>query len=140
MLWNNRREDPSSRYTAMSELLRDPEIDRLVEELNRGGPEPRAAAQDALDPRPRLAPARLSRVEEGDPLEALLLEMVRQGASDLLIVPERPPVFRIDGRLVAANRPPLEEEEVRVLFAAFSGDRVRQQLETEGSADFSLRL
>jgi len=122
----------------MSELLRDPDLDRLVEQLNQDrekpGAEPKAAAV------PRLVPARLSRVDEGEPLEALLSEMTRRGASDLLLVAERPPFFRVDGRLVAAERAPLDDAEIRSLLAAYSSERIRQLLETEGSADFSLRL
>ncbi|HXU31246.1 MAG TPA: PilT/PilU family type 4a pilus ATPase [Thermoanaerobaculia bacterium] len=121
----------------MSELLRDPDLDRLVEQLNQGQPKPLAAPSPTA---PRLVPARLSRVDEGEPLEGLLSEMTRRGASDLLLVAERPPVFRVDGRLLAAERAALDDAEIRSLFAAYSSERIRHQLETEGSADFSLRL
>ena len=122
----------------MSELLRDPDLDRLVEQLNQDRPKP--ASEPVFERVPRLASARLSRVDRGEPLEALLSEMTRRGASDLLLVAERPPVFRVDGRLLAAEREALEEAEIRSLFAAYSSERIRHQLETSGSADFSLRL
>ncbi len=132
----------------MSELLRDPDLDRLVEQLNQGQPRPARGSggpsvsgiTGVSSPAPRLAPARLSHVEEGEPLESLLVDMARRGASDLLLVAEHPPVFRIDGRLVATDRPALEDAEIRSLFAAYTSERIRQQLETDGSADFSLRL
>ncbi|HXU44785.1 MAG TPA: PilT/PilU family type 4a pilus ATPase [Thermoanaerobaculia bacterium] len=130
----------------MSDFLRDPDLDRIVTELNLGPSDREEAPSRDRDPdaedsaAPRLAPARLSRVDEGEPLEAYLSEMARRGASDLLLVPDRPPVFRIDGRLVPAERAALDDSEIRELFRAFSSERIRQQLETEGSADFSLRL
>lgn len=126
----------------MSELLRDPDLDRLVEQLNQGRPQPVSEPRLAEAPAsaPRLAPSRLSRVDPGEPLEALLSEMSRRGASDLLLVAERPPVFRVDGRLLAAERPALEEPEIRSLFSSYWSERVRHGLETSGSADFSLRL
>jgi twitching motility protein PilT len=122
----------------MSDLLRDPDLDRLVEQLNQDRPKPEAGP--SFSTAPRLVPARLSRVDEGEPLEALLAEMTRRGASDLLLVAERPPVYRIDGRLAAAERAVLDDAEIRSLFSAYSSERIRHQLETEGSADFSLRL
>ncbi|HEV7671342.1 MAG TPA: PilT/PilU family type 4a pilus ATPase [Thermoanaerobaculia bacterium] len=121
----------------MSDLLRDPDLDRLVEQLNQGQPNPIA---DPSITAPRLVPSRLSRVDEGEPLESLLAEMARRGASDLLLVTDRPPVFRVDGRLLAAERPGLDDAEIRSLFSAYSSERIRHQLETLGSADFSLRL
>ncbi len=140
----------------MSELLRDPDLDRLVEQLNRGesgsekppddevlqnmAPPPRPAFARDVPAATRLVPTRLSRVEPDEPIEALLSEMARRGASDLLLVTDRPPVFRIDGRLIAAERADLKDAEIRLLFSAYSSERIRHQLETEGSADFSLRL
>ncbi|MEP7008973.1 MAG: hypothetical protein ABJC13_01475 [Acidobacteriota bacterium] len=65
----------------MSELLRDPDLDRLVEQLNQNREKPAAAPGGDAS---RLVPARLSRVDEGEPLEALLSEMARRGASGLV--------------------------------------------------------
>ncbi len=129
----------------MSERLHDPDLDRLVEQLNRGPLNPAVDPSEGFLPlghaaTPRLAPARLSEVDLGEPLEALLSEMARRGASDLLLVSDRPPVFRIDGRLLAAERATLDDAEIRSLFASYSSERIRFQLETTGSADFSLRL
>lgn len=126
----------------MTRKLRDPELDRLVHELNRQdqpqepgspGAEPFSAAEE-LD-----APAR-SRVQEGEPLDTLLLEMGRQGASDLLVLAGMPPVFRVNGRLVKVQAEPLDGDEVGQMFKPHLGGRARRDLEERGSADFSLRL
>src|SRR5579863_2703047 len=143
----------------MSEHLRDPELDRLIHELNRGRadaiaaesaeeagtiagtagtaggaaglaeeaafepfpiaaspappratPVPAPAATPPRRTRPDLdeaaawrellpePPARAS-LEAGEALAGLLAEAIRRGASDLLLLPGQPPVFRVDGRL-----------------------------------------
>src|SRR5215472_16564093 len=100
----------------MKEQIRDPDLDRLVAELNRGaggGGEQAgegATATVALTsaegvlvaPEPaggQLDRAAEVRVEEGGALDRLLSEMVRRGASDMLLLGGLPPVFRVDGRL-----------------------------------------
>jgi len=123
----------------VTDFLRDPELDRLIGELNSGRqdrPEavPAAPAAEAAEPR------RLTQVDEDEPLARLLAEMARKGASDLLLIPEIPPVLRLDGRLATTGHPPLSEEELRLMLAPYLGGRGRRQLETDGSADFSLRL
>ena len=50
-----------------------------------------------------------------------------------------PPVFRVGGRLERSGDA-LPAEEVQSLFAALLTGRVREKLESEGAADFSLRL
>jgi twitching motility protein PilT len=148
----------------MSELIRDPELDRLVEQLNQDAPAPPGDIageedgdgttsewpQDAgLPPflgSPDLPgagasePPRLLAVDEGDPLARLLAEMGRLGASDLLLLPELAPILRLDGRLQATANPPVTENDIRLMFAPYLGGRARRQLEEQGSADFSLRL
>ena len=179
--------------------LRDPELDRLVHELNRraelsdpgggeAGADPEAGAGreaatgtadagfdvdsgDGLTPavdalteqalharapragRPQLEtvapaawlellpepPPRAS-LEAGDALGALLAEAVRRGATDLLLLPGLPPVFRVDGRLKRRDGGPLEGEDLARLFQAQLASRVRREIEERGAADFSLHL
>src|SRR5262245_59347974 len=127
----------------MTRKLRDPELDRLVQELNRRNapeaePEDKAPAPPAGSPPiPELLdlPGR-ARVEEGEPLDALLLELARQRASDLLLIAGMPPVFRVDGRLVRAQAEPLEGDGLSQMFKPHLGTRTRRDLDERGSADF----
>jgi len=116
----------------MKKLIRDPELDQLVEELNRNDA-PRPHAVDNLPVPPP------SSVPEGSAFETLLAEMAQRGASDMLIVAGMQPVFRISGRLQQLDREPLSAEEIRILLAAFTTGRLREKIETEGAADLSLR-
>ncbi|HVS03659.1 MAG TPA: ATPase, T2SS/T4P/T4SS family [Thermoanaerobaculia bacterium] len=80
----------------MKKLLPDPDLERLVQELDRsdsGDPEPPppAGATQGDAPPPALDPVALGEVGEGEALDRLLARMVRQQASDLLLVPGSPP-------------------------------------------------
>jgi twitching motility protein PilT len=139
----------------MTEQIRDPDLDRLVRELNRRGtvpaegePEPasgpqafettpRSSLPDAFEPLDK--PAQ-SRVEEGGALDRFLLELIHQGASDLLLIAGLPPVFRVDGRLLRADTAPLEGDEIAAMFRPHLGARARRDLDERGSADLPLRL
>jgi twitching motility protein PilT len=116
----------------MAKLTRDPQLEALVRELNDAGP-PTDEAGAVLS-----WPA--ASVPEGNALEALLIEVAQRGASDLLIVAGAPPVFRIGGRLTRTTDAPLSTEDVHALFAGVVTGRVREKIESEGSADFSIRL
>ena len=117
----------------MKKLLRDPDLDQLVEELNRNdNPRPRA-----VENVPPATPP--STVPEGSAFEALLAEMVEREASDLLLMSGGAPVFRINGRLQQSERDPFTAEEVRVLVAPFISGKLRERIENEGAVDLSLR-
>jgi twitching motility protein PilT len=116
----------------MKKLIRDPELDQLVEELNRNDA-PRPHAVDNLPAPPP------SSVPEGSAFETLLAEMAQRGASDMLIVAGMQPVFRISGRLQQLDREALSAEEIRIMLAAFTTGRLREKIESEGAADLSLR-
>jgi len=113
----------------MSKLLRDPDLEQLVRELNDGGQAPRLSAVEIT-------------TGEGacPPLEKLLVEMTQRGASDLLLIAANPPIMRIGGRLAKIEDSPLEAEDVTSLFAPLLTGRARTQLDENGAADFSLRL
>jgi twitching motility protein PilT len=134
----------------VSDFLRDPELARLVDQLNSDpatAEVPADIAADlglAADPEALsggLESRRVAVVDDGEPLSRLLGDMGRRGASDLLLLPDLPPILRLDGRLGATSHPPLAEEEIRLMFAPYLvASRARRQLQEEGSADFSLRL
>ena len=116
----------------MKKLMRDPDLDQLVEELNRTD----TSGPRAVGDQPTAPP---STVPEGSAFEGLLADMVERHASDLLIVAGSAPVFRINGVLQQSDRDPFSAEEVRMLLAAFTTGRLRERIEAEGAADLSLR-
>ncbi len=116
----------------MTKLIRDPELEALVRELNDG--EAATNEEGAATSWPS------ANVPEGNPLEAMLIEVAQRGASDLLIVSGAPPVFRIGGRLVRTTDAPLSTDDIHALLATLVTPRVREKIDAEGAADFSLRL
>jgi len=126
----------------MTRLIPDPELERLVAEINRDtAPWPEVAGGDR---RPvfssSLPSADLLVVPQGELLERALRAVVRRGASDLLLLAGEPWVLRIDGRLVRSDSPVLDGEELAALFAPHLDERTRLSLDERGAADFSLRL
>jgi twitching motility protein PilT len=116
----------------MTKLTRDPQLEALVRELN----DSEAASHEG---RTILAwPA--ANVAEGNALESLLVEMAQRGASDLLIITGAPPIMRVNGRLARTTDAALSSEDIGALLASVLTGRVREKLESEGAADFSLRL
>jgi len=114
----------------MTRLVPDPELEQLVRELNE-----RDAAVEGV----RSAwPA--AQVPSGNPLEALLVDVARRGASDLLLIAGSPPVFRVGGRLVRGDADPLSGDDVAALLDTFMTPRVRERMFEDGAVDFSLRL
>jgi twitching motility protein PilT len=124
----------------MGKYVPDPEIDRLVQEMNRmEEPEAANAAAGAGSIR-ELDDIGLRSVSTGEELGGLLGEMVRVGASDLNLIPGSPPIVRVDGVLQRLDREIVDAEAVRDLFAAHLGARSQRQLAETGAADFSLTL
>ncbi|HEV7240846.1 MAG TPA: PilT/PilU family type 4a pilus ATPase [Thermoanaerobaculia bacterium] len=125
----------------MKKLMRDPELEALVRELNDD--EREAGASAAVPPAPRRLGAGDTAGEAPalhEDLEQLLIEVAQRGASDLLLVAGVPPVLRIDGRLTRNSDAPLAGEDVQALLAPVLTARVREKLENDGAADFTLRL
>ena len=116
----------------MKKLTPDPDLQALVRELN----DSEAATNEE---RAAMAWAPAS-VAEGNPLEKLLIEMAQRGASDLLLVAGVPPVFRIGGRLTRTADAALSNDDIQALLGAVVTARMREKLESDGAADFSLRL
>ena len=120
----------------MGELIPDPELERIIHEMNReestDGAEPDAAAAwDGPD---------LREVHGDEPLDAILGEMVHRQASDLLLVPDSPPVVRIDGRLEALPLGEVTDAAIRGHFTPHLSRRSQRALAERGSTDFSLHL
>ncbi|HVT42932.1 MAG TPA: PilT/PilU family type 4a pilus ATPase [Thermoanaerobaculia bacterium] len=116
----------------MEDYWQNQELNDLVREINETtASEPESA--------PAL-PADRADVREGDPLERALVEMARRGASDVLLIHGLPPVVRVDGALVRTGLPLLDEDDLRTMISPYLSSRATQQLDQEGSSDFSLRL
>src|SRR2546423_6704357 len=79
----------------MAKLIRDPELDRLVEELNSDHQEvplPSRRGEGEGRSLPEWPPAQ---VATGNPLEAMLIQMARPGASDPHVIACSPPGCRV---------------------------------------------
>ncbi len=109
----------------MTRLIRDPQLDELVRELNLG----QNAAADA--------PAT---VPQGNELELLLIEMGQRNASDLHVIAGAPPILRINGTLTRSERAPLSADEIQTLLAPVISARMLERLNAGEALDFSLRL
>ncbi len=114
----------------MAKLTPDPQLDQLVRELN-------GSASDLPQRRGSWPAANLG---DDHPLEPLLIEMTQRGASDLLLLAGTPPIARIGGRLTRLDGQPLESEDIESLVGQFATDRIRDLIEQNGAADFSIRL
>src|SRR3954451_24957865 len=114
----------------MTRLVPDPELEQLVRELN----ERDAAVEGERSAWPS------AQVPSGNPLEALLIDVARRGASDLLLISGSQPVFRVGGRLVRGDGATLSGDDVAAIVETFLTPRVRQRLTEDGAVDFSLRL
>ena len=73
-------------------------------------------------------------------IDDLLQFMVRQGASDLHLKAARPPLLRINGKLLPLKSEPLPVEAVRALLMSILDDRQKAQLETEFYVDLAYSL
>jgi twitching motility protein PilT len=136
---------------AMSDHLRDPELDQLVRSLNQQSPSRRPGGDgpdlvfepEAPEPLRPLTLRSLSQAEvaEGEPLDCFLAEVIQQKASDLLLIAGLPPIFRVNGRLLRMEeRGPLEGGEIDRMFQPHLGGKEVQELAERGSTDFSLRI
>src|SRR6266536_3057117 len=122
----------------MAKLIRDPELDRLVEELNSDQEPPLAVEPgeggalrlgSGQAPRPvrgALAEWPPPQAASGNALEAMLIEMARRGASDLHVIAGSPPVFRVGGRLARGDAAPLSGDETQSVFNELMTSRVRE--------------
>ena len=73
-------------------------------------------------------------------MKALLRQVVDRGASDLHLSVGRPPILRIDGRLVSMEVNPLTAADMRLLLFSILNTRQRSVYELERELDFALAL
>jgi twitching motility protein PilT len=69
-------------------------------------------------------------------MDRLLQACVSQGASDIHLVTNRPPVLRIDGRLRSLETKVLGPDDTAALMKSITPDRNQQELQEEGGTDF----
>lgn len=70
-------------------------------------------------------------------MDRLLSACVAQGASDIHIITNKPPVLRIDGTLRALETKVLDSDDTTVLMKSITPDQNQQELQEEGGTDFA---
>ncbi len=69
-------------------------------------------------------------------MDRLLQACVTQGASDIHLVTNRPPVFRIHGRLRSLETKVLDPDDTTALMKSITPERNQQELQEEGGTDY----
>jgi len=69
-------------------------------------------------------------------IDRLLQACITQGASDIHLTCDRPPVFRIDGRLRSLETKVLEPDDTVALMKSITPERNQQEVQEEGGTDF----
>ena len=105
----------------------DEDLRLLVRQLNRSATGPASGISPKGGSSPALDPAAL---------DELLRRAVSLGASDLLIVADYPPAFRVDGALVAAEHAPLGPEEIRSLAKILLDEFHFREFQRDKASDF----
>jgi len=114
----------------MTDYARDPEINRLIQQLNTGD------TAGGGEPVMEVAAADENRPPSGR-LHRLLSEMMRHSATDLLVIAGAPATYRIHGELRSFGAI-LTGEDVQEIFQFQISTRRAQRIDKEGAADFSL--
>ncbi len=70
----------------------------------------------------------------------LMRALAKYNASDLHLKVGRPPLFRVNGKLVAAKMPELRPEGLAQIIFPVMAERHRQELERSRQVDFSFRI
>ncbi len=69
-------------------------------------------------------------------MDRLLQACVAQGASDIHLTVNRPPVLRVDGSLRSLETKVLEPDDTTALMKSITPDRNQQELQEEGGTDY----
>ena len=69
-------------------------------------------------------------------MDRLLQACISQGSSDIHLVVNRPPVFRMDGQLRSLETKVLEPNDTVALMKSITPERNQQELQEEGGTDF----
>ncbi|HVE84961.1 MAG TPA: PilT/PilU family type 4a pilus ATPase, partial [Myxococcales bacterium] len=103
--------------------------------LSDGDPRVRDVARGAMS---RWRPAQAAAAaRSGPPIHALLQEMSRAGADDLLLAVGHPPTVKKMGRTTPLSEPPLTAARTRELLAPLLGKEQHRDLDKRGDTDFS---
>jgi twitching motility protein PilT len=70
----------------------------------------------------------------------LVRALVKYNASDLHIKGNRPPLFRINGKLIPAKMPAMSEEQAQRIIYAVLSSRQRAELEDKRQVDLSFQV
>lgn len=70
----------------------------------------------------------------------LLITCIKEGASDLHLTENEPPIIRIDGRLKRTQFPPINREEAKKIIYTVLTNSQKEMFEKERELDFSLAL
>jgi twitching motility protein PilT len=73
-------------------------------------------------------------------LTDLLVELIERGASDLHLTAGMPPVLRINGKLIATERPRLTARDTKEIVYSILTQEQRERLETDWEFDFAYSL
>jgi twitching motility protein PilT len=114
----------------------DPELERLVTELNQKAQVPAEPAAGEARPSVSL-PAVDPAPSDPSSLDGLLRYSVERGASDIILVAGCGLVLRVNGKLTQTKSPEFSDEEVRALMLPLLTPGRRKELESERSVDFS---
>jgi twitching motility protein PilT len=116
-------------------IVEIPNIENPTRKLRESAslPAPNEQTKRALESTGRL-PTGEYRYQMSD----ILALAIQTGASDLHLRVGEPPVYRVDGKLVRAEGPPIDEDEIFNLLRAFTPDDSIQVARDTGQADFAL--
>lgn len=111
---------------------RDPELNKLIGELNRAADEPPAARPLPLVTSPDIG--------DGSVLHDLLLRAIEQKASDVILIPGALAALRVNGSVQPAGGETLTSEAIRRMFSSALSEAMTADLRHHGAIDFSVRL
>jgi twitching motility protein PilT len=87
------------------------------------------------------APAeKLQSVDPKEDLLFLIRAFVKYNASDMHLRPNRPPLYRITGRLLPASMPALSATQIEQILHPYIPEALRKPLETKRQVDFSFEI
>ncbi|MBS1963308.1 MAG: PilT/PilU family type 4a pilus ATPase [Bdellovibrionales bacterium] len=87
------------------------------------------------------APAeKLHAVDPKEDLLFLIRAFIKYNASDMHLRPNRPPLYRINGRLLPASMPALSAQQIEQILNAYIPDIMRNTLQTKRQIDFSFEI
>src|SRR3989344_2664347 len=73
-------------------------------------------------------------------IQPLIRALVKHGASDLHLKEGRPPLYRINGKLVPAKAPPFTNEKAKALLYGIMNPRLIERFEKNLQVDFSFMM